>query len=306
MKSVRPLRPYAAVAPLALVAATALLLSACGGSSPSAATGGSTPTPTSAHGPQEGGSGQNARTPGVFGVVAQISGKTLQVQSTSAQTAVTYTASTRFTATVATTRSAVKVGSCVVVRSGTTTDAGSAPARRLGLRRVGEPDGPPDAEQQRGRDHRAGHQRLGRSVPRRVRWWRVRWWRVRWWRVRWWPSRRQRRRVDRWQRDPAQWRAYGRWQRRGWQRRGGQRPPVLRRPDDGGQGDRRLRVRLHGGGGELRRPARGCDLEPDGDSQHHDPPRLGHDVCGHEVHRDEVRDVPILVGRQVCVRPRSQ
>jgi hypothetical protein len=113
MQTARTHRPYAA---LAVVSAAALLLGACGGSGPGAAasdvqTGGVGQPGQSRQG------GQGDRAPGTFGLVAQISGTTLQVQSADAQTAVRYTAATKFSQTVGTSRSAVKVGDCVVVRS---------------------------------------------------------------------------------------------------------------------------------------------------------------------------------------------
>lgn len=119
MTARRPLRPLAVGVPLL---AAVLVLSGCGGSSGGSA-GGSTPTSGSTPTGAASGPAGN-RQPGVFGLVAQITGKTLQVQSTTSQTAVTYTATTRFTATVATTEQAVKVGSCVVARSASS-DGGS-------------------------------------------------------------------------------------------------------------------------------------------------------------------------------------
>jgi Domain of unknown function (DUF5666) len=119
------LRSYAV---LAVASAAALLLSACGGSgsgsSPSdVQTGGSGLQEQSNQG---GANSQAGRAPGTFGLIAQISGKTLQVQSANAQTAVTYSAATTFSQTVATARSSVKVGDCVVVRSSAGSATGSA------------------------------------------------------------------------------------------------------------------------------------------------------------------------------------
>jgi hypothetical protein len=111
MNATRSLRPYAVAAPLVLAA---LVLSGCGGSSSGSPAGAAAPTGGQTTGAAN---GQGGRPPGVFGLVAQISGKTLQVQSTSEQTAVIYTTSTKFTATVATTKKDVTVGSCVVVRT---------------------------------------------------------------------------------------------------------------------------------------------------------------------------------------------
>jgi hypothetical protein len=93
-----------------------LAVSACGGGSTSAGA-----TPTSSAQPSQsaaaGGSGAGRGFPGASGKVAAISGKTLQVQSVlSGQVAVTYTATTTFSAAVKTTAGAVKVGSCVNVR----------------------------------------------------------------------------------------------------------------------------------------------------------------------------------------------
>jgi hypothetical protein len=112
-------------------AGTAALLlfavSACGGgSTPSNAspTSGAQPTQTAVAGGAAAGQGF----PGASGKVAAISGKTLQVQSASSgQVAVTYTAKTTFTEAVKATASAVKVGSCVNVRS-TDEQAGVAAA----------------------------------------------------------------------------------------------------------------------------------------------------------------------------------
>jgi Domain of unknown function (DUF5666) len=124
MNAIRSLRPYAVAAPLVVAA---LLLSGCGGSGSGSSAGGAAPT---GGGQATGAAG--ARAPGVFGLVAQISGKTLQVQSTSDQTAVTYTNSTKFTATVAATKKDVTVGSCVVVRTPDATGgtAGATPTAR--------------------------------------------------------------------------------------------------------------------------------------------------------------------------------
>ena len=112
---------------LALVAvgATALALAGCG-------SGGSSPSATASLG--NGAARANAgtgfgqgRAPGVSGLIAAIQGKTLQVQSTTEQTAVTYTAKTTITAQVAAKADDVKVGDCVSARSADTTGTASAP-----------------------------------------------------------------------------------------------------------------------------------------------------------------------------------
>ena len=90
-----------------------MLLAACGGGNPAGGTATSAPS-TAASGSASGG----ARTfPGASGLLAQIDGKTLQVQGTDSQTAVTYSAKTTFTSTVADKRSDVVVGVCVQARA---------------------------------------------------------------------------------------------------------------------------------------------------------------------------------------------
>lgn len=124
---------------VALAAAPAvglvLLLAGCGGTSASASSApdnsanGNTGTNNSAAGNNAGGNGQGRAFPGAQGKIADISGKTLQVQNDTTQTAVTYTASTKMSQTVSAARSDLAVGKCVSVRpvqSGT--DANTAPA----------------------------------------------------------------------------------------------------------------------------------------------------------------------------------
>ena len=90
-----------------------MFLAACGGGT--AATGNAAAAPTTA---ASGSGASGGRTfPGATGLLAQIDGKTLQVQGASAQTAVTYSASTTFTNTVAAKLSDVVVGACVQARS---------------------------------------------------------------------------------------------------------------------------------------------------------------------------------------------
>lgn len=94
-----------------------LSVAACGGGTSQAGT--STPQAT-----QNPGSQQRQRFPGASGLLAAVSGTTLQVQSTSSQTAVTYTGATTFTDTVAARAGDLVVGACVLVRSsGTATGA---------------------------------------------------------------------------------------------------------------------------------------------------------------------------------------
>lgn len=120
----------------ALVLATAgigvLALTGCGSA------GGSTGTPTTSASAPAGADASPGRTggrvPGVSGTIAAVDGRTLQVQDTSAQTAVVFTAKTAITARVATTSSALAVGDCVSVRTapGTSTASTSPGAANAG------------------------------------------------------------------------------------------------------------------------------------------------------------------------------
>lgn len=91
------------------LAAGALLLSGC------AATATATPATSAASGSASSApSGQPAAGRGVSGLIASVSDGTLQVQSGTTQTAVTYTASTTIKQAVSAAASAVTVGSCVI------------------------------------------------------------------------------------------------------------------------------------------------------------------------------------------------
>jgi len=100
------------------VCCAVLFVSGCGGGT-SATVGASgtstTATPGGAGGDAAGGA-PGFRFPGATGLLAQIDGTTLQVQGTDTQTAVTYSAKTTFTNTVAAKLSDVVVGVCVQVR----------------------------------------------------------------------------------------------------------------------------------------------------------------------------------------------
>src|SRR5450759_5293657 len=101
----------------AAVCCAVLFVSACGGGT--SATVGASGNPTTA---TSGGAGGDAAGgargfPGATGLLAQIDGKTLQVQGTDTQTAVTYSAGTTFTDTVTAKLSDVVVGVCVQARS---------------------------------------------------------------------------------------------------------------------------------------------------------------------------------------------
>ena len=109
------------------VAVGALALTAgCSGGSSSTATSSAAPTAAST-GPRTGA----GRVPGVNGLIAAVDGSTMQVQSQTKQTAVTWTSSTVFARVATGTIADVTVGSCVNVRSadptGTATDPGSGP-----------------------------------------------------------------------------------------------------------------------------------------------------------------------------------
>jgi len=93
----------------------AMFVAACGGGT--AATGSAAPATTApGNGPGNAAGGARAF-PGATGLLAQIDGKTLQVQGADAQTAVTYSAKTTFTNTVAVKRSDIVVGACVQARA---------------------------------------------------------------------------------------------------------------------------------------------------------------------------------------------
>lgn len=95
---------------------------ACGGAAATTASSGASSAPTG-----DTAQGQPQGPPGVSGLIAEVSGRTLQVQGPSSQTAVTYTATTRITETVYATAAAVKVGMCAQARTVPPAGASSAP-----------------------------------------------------------------------------------------------------------------------------------------------------------------------------------
>lgn len=123
----------------AVLAVAAILVAGCSSSSAAAAPdataapdAASTSAPTSGQNQRPAGgtgqAGQN-RQPGVSGTIAAVSGKTLQVQSASAQTAVSYTDATVFTTTTSATLADVVAGVCVaVIEFGGPTAAGTSTA----------------------------------------------------------------------------------------------------------------------------------------------------------------------------------
>lgn len=124
---VRPVRRHRRLllsAPTAALAVT--ILAGCGGGGDDAtdATGAQTAAngqatdngagqPTGAPSASQ---GTNRTFPGASGQIADVTGKTLQVQNTSTQTAVTWTDSTKITNSVSATKADLSVGDCVQIR----------------------------------------------------------------------------------------------------------------------------------------------------------------------------------------------
>ena len=109
-------RRHLAVPALALAAALGLGACGPGATAASQSGGGTTAPPTGRGGGAGGGTGSGRGFPGVGGLVADVTGSTAQVQSTTSQTAVTWTRSTRFSSLTPTSASAVHVGDCVTAR----------------------------------------------------------------------------------------------------------------------------------------------------------------------------------------------
>ncbi len=105
----------------------AVTLGGCGASSPAAPVGASATTTGSGAGQGKGGANGTGRIPGTSGLIAAVSGSTMQVQGNNEQTAVSWSGTTTFTKTVPGTAADIVVGSCVVVR-----DAGAAPGATAG------------------------------------------------------------------------------------------------------------------------------------------------------------------------------
>jgi hypothetical protein len=103
----------------AIAAASVLVLAGCSAGTSQAAA----PTASAAPQQQDGGGAQPpGGGGGASGEIATVTGNVMQVRSADAQTAVTWTDVTTFTATVAGTLADVTVGSCVVAVSTATTD----------------------------------------------------------------------------------------------------------------------------------------------------------------------------------------
>lgn len=116
-------RTFAATA--GTFAAVALGLSGCGGSSSAASTAPSPSASRSTSSP--GGSTPDRTTPGTTGKIAQVSAGSIEVQSATDQTTVTYTATTTITRTKKAALSDVSVGDCIVATSAATGSATTSP-----------------------------------------------------------------------------------------------------------------------------------------------------------------------------------
>ncbi len=99
---------------LAVACTGVLLLSACSAAPAASPSAEATP---------RGGRSQQARMNGTYGLIADISGATLQVQGQSGQTAVTYTDATSITQQKAGTTADLVAGACVTIRGEEAADA---------------------------------------------------------------------------------------------------------------------------------------------------------------------------------------
>ncbi len=111
-----------------IAAAAALLfaLTACG---PTASSNQGAPAQGGASQAPNGSGAGGQRQPGVTGKIAAVSGRTLQVQGQSGQTAVTYTKKTALTQVTDTTAKALEVGMCATIR--TAENASASPSEQL-------------------------------------------------------------------------------------------------------------------------------------------------------------------------------
>ena len=125
-RSVRALGPLRSLtlAPVVTLSCGLLLLAGCSSTTSTAAPGAQPSTGAQSGG--RGGMGGPSDPGRVSGEIAAVDGKTLQIQDGSAQTAVTYTSKTTFTAQVAGSTSDIDKGDCVVVFSSSTDQNASA------------------------------------------------------------------------------------------------------------------------------------------------------------------------------------
>jgi hypothetical protein len=115
------------IALLAVLLASACVLAACSGKS-----AGSSPPSSPASSSAAGGGGAAAAgfgRPAASGQIAAITGSTMQVQNAqSGQVAVSWTAATKFTDTVATTLASVRPGDCITATAASAASSSSSPA----------------------------------------------------------------------------------------------------------------------------------------------------------------------------------
>ncbi len=97
---------------LSVLGVAAVILAACGGSSASN-TASHTSTSTTTGTGRGAGAGGGRSFPGTTGTIAAINGSSLEVQSSTSQTTVTYTSTTTFEQTTSATVANVTVGSCI-------------------------------------------------------------------------------------------------------------------------------------------------------------------------------------------------
>src|SRR5665647_1806488 len=154
----------------AAVCCAVMFVSACGGGTSANGAAPVSPTTASPGGGAGAGAGSAQRGfPGATGLLAQVDGTTLQVQAADAQTAVTYSAATTFTNTVAAKLADVVVGACVQARSAqpvSGTGGAARPRDRLGTARLdtGSDDNVRELRRHgvgEGGGRRVGHRRLG-------------------------------------------------------------------------------------------------------------------------------------------------
>jgi hypothetical protein len=129
------LRPGTAPLFLLGLTAAATVLAACGGSGQATAAPPTGATASASSGQRTGAGDPSGarRFPGASGLVAEVDGTTLQVQGATSQTAVTWSATTRFTSEVAARRADVRAGLCVMVRSAQAPGQGRTPTAPTSL-----------------------------------------------------------------------------------------------------------------------------------------------------------------------------
>ncbi|MGI8718745.1 MAG: hypothetical protein ACR2JN_13040, partial [Lapillicoccus sp.] len=122
------------IAITALVVGAGLTLAGCSSGSASTGPAGSAVPTTSATSATGQGAGRGAgRVPGVTGLIAAVTGTTMQVQGNNQQTAVSWSATTTFRRSAPASAADVTPGSCVVVRaSGAGPDGGAGTATTPG------------------------------------------------------------------------------------------------------------------------------------------------------------------------------